>query len=84
MKDPQPVMVLWEDSAQLDGIWADRETARKAKPLQCVSVGVLIKKTRKRLVLAMSANANQFGPTKAIPRKAVTAMWRLKRTEEDA
>lgn len=69
-------MVVWDDSYELHG-WQPRGKAPGLKPVCCVSVGLLLKKTRKRIVLALSVSDDQAQGVTTIPRRAVRHLWKL-------
>lgn len=68
------VTVTWVDSATCHG-WIPR--AEPVSPLECQSVGYLVKRTKKKVVLAHSKNDGQWCGVIAIPRSAVTSVSRL-------
>jgi hypothetical protein len=70
-------MVLWKDSSYLCDGWHEKDRARRHKPTDCVSVGLLIAKTKKKVILAMGSTPDQFGDVFAIPRSAIRKMWKL-------
>ena len=71
------VRITWLDSAAAHNRpWiADNETVRA---LKCSSVGFLIEKNRREVIIAQSLNANQRGNVYAIPTSSIRKMRRLK------
>lgn len=70
------VRVRWVDSAATSKPWmADGETLAADK---CVSIGYLVEKTKKKLLLAQSRSSCEWGNPLAIPRVAVTSIRRVK------
>lgn len=69
------VEVRWIDSASNNG-WREMDT--DIKPVKCRSVGHLVKKNKRRVVLVMSvATSKQYGESLVIPRACVTSIRKL-------
>ena len=77
MTKPLPVLVIWIDSAYHEAGWELIDEARALTPKRCISVGFLIRKTKKRLVLALSITEGQAGGLLVIPRCAVLSVKRF-------
>lgn len=78
MSKPLPIVeVLWLDAHSVDG-W-HRKPKHKLKPVR--SVGMLVKQTKRAVVLAASHHADTdepFSSAVTIPRCAVTKMRKVK------
>lgn len=70
-----PVMVEWKDAQTTEG-WSDLEN--KARPLECISVGLLVGRTKDRLIIAMSKSADYYGDHLEIPLGMVKKVRRLR------
>lgn len=80
MKKVYPVRVTWTDSIG-DGGWHDSAevSRRPMKPTTCVTVGYLLEKKRKFLLLAMSLGGHcaEVHHLLSIPRTAVQKVEKL-------
>jgi len=63
----KPVLIEWIDSNASMGGWG-KPSARTLRPATCVSVGLLIRKTREHVTLAMSTDGTNVLHTLTIPR----------------
>lgn len=79
MKKVHAVLVRWVDSTTAGGWNAAVTVASTAKPTSIVSVGYLLEKTNKRVVLGQSLceGTQEVCNLLTIPRFAVTAIERL-------
>lgn len=74
----QPIAVVWEDITG-DGSWIALEDAAQLNPVVCVSVGYLVKKTKKKLVLAQTSGEHSaVNGRLSIPIGAIVAQGRVK------
>ena len=71
----RPVEVRWLDSMGTSG-WQDPKTARTR--MECVTVGHLIERTPKSVLVAMNACHYQHGEYVEIPAAAVKRVRRLR------
>ncbi len=72
------VAVVWVDPSQLhDGGWAPRDKSPLFALARCVSVGLLRQQTKKRVVLALSVNAEGMQGVPVIPTEAIKAIYTL-------
>ncbi len=72
----QIVKVHWEDSKSNE-CWEFHGDMRDSQPVLCTSVGFLIAKTRKAVVLCLSDSKNQTGQHITIPRSCVKEITKL-------
>lgn len=83
-KPTQPfVRVVWHDAADYKKSWASNEEAEAfaGQPVECVSVGWLLKKTRSYITLAADYSppnspeeTEDWGRLTKIPRKMITQL----------
>jgi hypothetical protein len=64
------VKVTWEDSGTDNQVWVNKDDFADELGL-CESVGFLVKKTNKVVVIAQSTSDTQYGNVLVIPRKMV-------------
>ena len=78
MKTVRPVKVVWVDSLCAGG-WVSDEAARLAQPSTITSVGFLLERDRKRVVIAQSVpdEVGEVGDVLAIPAAAVQSLQPL-------
>lgn len=85
MKYLQPVEVYWVDSSSITG-WESASTRTKESmktSLLCRSVGMFVKKNKKRIIIALSVAfdkdgyVTQMNHNMIIPMKAVTRIKKL-------
>ncbi|MCP4275364.1 MAG: hypothetical protein GY779_03295 [Gammaproteobacteria bacterium] len=72
-KDKNPVMIVWQDSHSPDeGPWIDLD-AINHKALEIISVGFVIKKTKKSITIAatVSGQTGQVSGVMCIPKCAI-------------
>jgi len=73
------VDIEWMDSSSVAGnIWVSKKDARSGTAIKCRSVGILVKKTKKCIVVAGHETPWQLSGDMAIPRSAIVRMKRLK------
>lgn len=78
MKKPKLVMIEWEDSCQASGQWQWLENLQTPPIIKCISVGFLVKDTKKEKCLAISmANAEQVSGIISIPSSCIKRIKRL-------
>lgn len=70
MKTPDLVLITWDDAYTEDG-WQDREAYKPAEPQICHTVGYVMEKNRKSIVVAQTISENQTGARWRIPRGMV-------------
>lgn len=71
--------VEWVDSGSPgDTVWSHKSDVKKLKPIKCVTVGFIIKKTRKKITMASSVIPGQFSGVMCIPKGCITKIRRLK------
>lgn len=69
-----PVLVEWIDSVQTMG-WGE---LHEPSDMRCVSVGILVSKTKDRLTLAVNYDGDSFGHFMEIPLVAIKKIRKLK------
>jgi len=77
-KQPLLVLVKWIDSTYYQPSWETIQCAKQLDVVSCVSAGWLVKKTKRRIVLAISRTNDQYGGLICIPRCAVQSIKRLR------
>lgn len=70
------VLIDWVDSGGNDVVWENKDTW-ELEPLPCKTVGFLLKKTPKYVVISQSDSPDQHGRLFVIPRGAITSMVKL-------
>lgn len=76
MKRLTPVQVEWEDSAFTGG-W--RRSYQRVTTSQCKTIGYLIEKTKRQVVVSMDVNEDGgYAETMAIPRAVVKSIKKVK------
>lgn len=77
-KNLKPYIVEWDDPATV-GRWRDIAQAREETASRCVSVGFLVEKTKKKIVLSLSYDeeCRHVSDTIVIPRGVVRSCRRL-------
>ena len=74
MRTYKMAKVEWEDISGYSA-WRDREDMAKCRPLNCVSVGTLVKVTRGNVGLSLSISENGDGSgATVIPKKNIRNM----------
>jgi len=70
--------IKWHDStSQQGGIWHDRESVEKMRPLQIVTVGWIISETKKYITLASSITKHQVSGDICIPKSCIKKIKEL-------
>ena len=80
-------LIKWNDSATMRGWFDKRDMPKEATPLECVTVGWLVRENDEEIVLAASKNEDQWGGLWIVPRSCVYQQLELKVAEvktEDA
>jgi hypothetical protein len=75
-KSLRRVEIEWWDSAGLDSKWESRRSTR-VKPMACVSVGYIVRKTKRYLEVAPHLTKYQKAGHFAIPRAAIRRMRKV-------
>lgn len=79
MKKRRIVEVKWLDSSsRAGGVWKDRDHVESNAPVECLSVGYVVARSKKHIVLAAHLAPAEAGGDMAIPRSAITSMRKLK------
>ena len=77
----RPVLVHWLDSSSIvasgGGMWLASGSAKKHKPSKISSVGFLVKRTKRKLVLVQSISPSQQGNALVIPAACVVELREL-------
>lgn len=76
-KDVKPVLVEWIDSAVTGG-WNSKEAYKNPSDYSCVTVGILLNKTKDRIIIALNQSAHQYGEIIEIPLVAVKRIRKLR------
>lgn len=74
------VLIEWEDATQPISEWIDADTVGD-EPTVCRTVGWLIKKTGRTLVLAMGQTDDTLNGVATIPTSAIRRMVELREDE---
>lgn len=61
------VKIIWFDACTQSG-WIDKNLSKDLLLIKNISVGILIKKTKKFITIAQTKNTNHFGELLTIPR----------------
>lgn len=72
----QLVRVEWVDSAHIRQPWAAKDET--LSPVRCVSVGYVVERTKRKIVLAGDYTNDQHGRLIAIPATAIRRVKRLR------
>ena len=78
---PSPVLVRWLDSSAIaapgGGMWLAKGAAKRHKPSEIWTVGFLVKRTKRKLVLVQSISPGQEGHGLVIPAACVVELREL-------
>ncbi len=75
MKRGRVYVVEWEDSAIPPDPWMDHDD--DVRPVVATTVGYLVRRSKKHVLMANSLTGRQMGGVMSIPRSAVRSMKRL-------
>lgn len=70
------VEVTWYDAISMRG-WRDKATYAKQKAAPCRTVGYIIKKTKREMVLAQTQGGDEINGSMTIPRDWVQKIRKL-------
>lgn len=76
-KTAPKVEVVWKDSCSLGG-WGQAPGDRDHTPADCTTMGYLLKRDRKQVVVAQNRGPSKFGEVMVIPSECVRGVRRLK------
>ena len=76
-------LIKWNDSATLRGWFDKRDVHKESTPLECESVGWIVRETDDEIVLAASRNEDQWGGIWIIPRSCIYLQLELKVVEDE-
>ena len=74
----KPVLIKWEDSGAIDGLVWQFKDDWECNIHECQSIGFLVSKDKRSVVLAQSENKDQYGRLFAIPTGCIISIKTLK------
>ena len=76
-------LIKWNDSATMRGWFDKRDMPKEATPLECVTVGWVVRENDDEIVLAASRNEDQWGGLWIVPRSCVYLKLELNVAEDE-
>jgi len=78
VKRPGPLVeIRWTDALNLPDSWSTRKAARKSRPMPTVTVGYVLKETRRYITVAALVNENHVANGITIPFSCIRQVRRL-------
>ena len=79
-KAPKIVLVRWEDPTRDNSGWISKKISRTITPLECQTVGCIVKRNTRRLIIAASfcRENDTVADLMSIPARCVKKVTRLR------